>query len=699
MDDLKKASLEKLGTELKKKLDQYVADRAPIELQWLKNLRQYRGIYDPEILEHIPPTKSKAYPRDTRTKIKGFVAKMMEMMFPAMDNNWDLEVSPFPSLPEEVLQALVQQATQAGIAQAQATGELPAPIDDKAIELLVMEEAKKRRDRMRKKIQDQLADSNADSDWPTIAKRAIRSGAIYGAGVVRSPVVRTQKERKWERRGGTITPVTVSEKRPYSEFVKIFDIYPDLSAQTWSEQEGVFERMVFSRKTLLDLKKRSGFKKEAIDSFLRDNPSGNYQVRPFETGLNEMNKTVISTESRTSRRFEVFRWYGFVSGHELERVGVEISDEQRGDVVLADVWLLNDNVIFADTAPFGERPSDVYHAYIYAEDEESALTGCGMPEELRDRQMSICASTRALYDNMSATAGPVYEVAVDLLKRNGAHNVMHAFQVIEREGDGPELQYPAVRAVPTDSHIPELLNLLASEREQFDIESNLPSWTMGNAQPLGEAFRTSANMSQMQGGATMITKDHARAFDKFTASVINSFLQWNMEFGDDEEAKGDYQVKAKGSISLVAKEVRGAALDQFITTLDAEDKAILRRQPTLIERMKARDLPTDLVLDEDEAEQVLAQLRQQQAQAAQIEQGLTQARSQKLLADTEKVQVGTEKERQMFDANMARLVAEINKLLAEAQASEDSTQLQLLDRMLSEAQAQTDQAQKEVVNE
>jgi hypothetical protein len=53
----------------------------------------------------------------------------------------------------------------------------------------------------------------------------------------------------------------------------------------------------------------------------------------------------------------------------------------------------------------------------------------------------------------------------------------------------------------------------------------------------------------------------------------------------------------------------------------------------------------------------------------------------------------------MFDANMARLVAEINKLLAEAQASEDSTQLQLLDRMLSEAQAQADQAQKEVVNE
>ena len=34
---------EKLGFDLKRKLDQYVQDRHPIEQQWLKNLRQYRG--------------------------------------------------------------------------------------------------------------------------------------------------------------------------------------------------------------------------------------------------------------------------------------------------------------------------------------------------------------------------------------------------------------------------------------------------------------------------------------------------------------------------------------------------------------------------------------------------------------------------------------------------------------------------------
>lgn len=45
-------------------------------------------------------------------------------------------------------------------------------------------------------------------------------------------------------------------------------------------------------------------------------------------------------------------------------------------------------------------------------------------------------------------------------------------------------------------------------------------------QPLGEAFRTSSNMSMMLGLANMVTKDTVRAFDKFIASFIGS-LRWN----------------------------------------------------------------------------------------------------------------------------------------------------------------------------
>jgi len=692
--------LDGLASMLMKKKEQYILDRAMLEQQWLKNLRQYRGIYDPDIEQRIPKDKSRAYPRDTRNKVKAFVAKMMEMMFPAQENNWSLKVSPFPSLPEDVtnnvIQALQAERELQAQQQMEQTGQevYPEPLTNDEIEAAIMQEAKIRRDRMESLIEDQLMDSH--SDWVSRCKRVVRSGAIYGAGFVRAPVVIQQEERVWQldEETGLYDAVTELQDRPTDEFVKVWDLYPDLSANTWPEQEGGFERMVFTRQTLIDLLDRPGIKKDVLRKYLKENREGNYVVRSYETELNSLNKEQITDQNKRERRYEIFRWYGDCRGKELGEAGVEGIDDVY-DTYLADVWMIDNEIIYADLAPFGKRFSDVYHAYIYTEDEEAGLTGVGMPEELRDRQMSICATTRAMYDNIAATAGPIFEVAVDLLKTNSKNKNLSAFTVLEREGEGPDLQYPAVRQINVNSVIPMISEVIKGEREMFDMESNIPSWTMGNAQPLGEAFRTSSNMSQMAGGANMVTKDHVRAFDTFVHSVINAYLQWNMEFGTDEDAKGDYQVKPKGALSLVAKEVRGAALDQFMQTLTPEERALLKKRDTLIERLKSRDLPTDLVVSPDEAEEILASMAQAQAQAQQLEDSVTQGKAQKLAADAERSVVEAQKVAAMLDINSQEVAARIQKLLADASDKENQSQLAILDRILKglEQQAGGDNVQ------
>ncbi len=686
--EMEKQMFDALAYHLNSKKEQYVSSRSGLEQQWLRNLRQYRGVYDPDVLERIPADKSRAYPRDTRKKVKGFVAKMIEMMFPAQERNWTLVVTPYPSLPKEAIQQLILQKTQERLAEAEHTGEVPPPPSSDEIEQLVLEEAKKRMERMKKTIDDQIMDSTVD--WVSICKKVVRSGGIYGAGIVRCPMVRKQTERTWEFDPETQEYIAIEkqEARPFPEFVKIWDGYPDLSASTWDEQEGFFERMVFSKSSLIELEKRPKFKKEVIRNFLKDNKKGNYTAPSYEADLRRLNSGDSGTGKELESRYEVFRWYGYFDEEPL--IAAEILEERKanGSPRLIDAWLLGDQIIFADLAPFGNKVSDVYHAYIYAEDEESGLMGLGIPEELRDRQMSICATTRALYDNIAASAGPIYEVATDLLKRNTSVNSIRAFTTFEREGDGPDLQYPAIRSVQTAPIIPMVSNVIKNEREMLDQESDLPSWTLGNAQPLGEAFRTSSNMSQMTGGANMITKDHVRAFDRFTSSVINSFLQWNMEFNDDELIKGDYQVKPRGAISLVAKEVRGAALDQFITTLDPEDRALLRRLDTLVERLKARDLPTELAVSPEEAEQIMAQRAQEQQRAQEIEQSLVEARTQKFMTDAEKSSVLTERTRQMFHVEVTEAMARVQKLLSEAKSQQDKTQLATLDKMLQGLLAQ-----------
>jgi hypothetical protein len=224
------------------------------------------------------------------------------------------------------------------------------------------------------------------------------------------------------------------------------------------------------------------------------------------------------------------------------------------------------------------------------------------------------------------------------------------------------------------------------QRQQLDIESNLPAFTMGGVQqPLGEAFRTSTNMSMMMGSANMVTKDTVRAFDKFTTSLLTSLLRWNMEFNPDETIKGDYQVVAKGNLSLVAKEVRGAALDQFVSTLSPEERAILDTYGLLIDRLKARDLPVDRVLPKEEATAILEGMREAASAASQIEQGLTTAKTEKTSADAEKTRTDTQVMAATTEATIQEILSRVESNLANAKTSQDKVQLENLRTLLSTA--------------
>jgi hypothetical protein len=223
-------------------------------------------------------------------------------------------------------------------------------------------------------------------------------------------------------------------------------------------------------------------------------------------------------------------------------------------------------------------------------------------------------------------------------------------------------------------------------RAQLDIESNIPAWTMGSPENLGEGFRTSTNMSIMSGGANMVTKDHVRAFDKLTSGVIGAMLKWNMEFNPNEEIKGDFGVQAKGSISLVAREVRGAALDQLMLSLTPEERVMIDTRGLLEDRFKARDLPTDRLLPADVAAQNVAQMRQAQQQAAQAESGLTQAKTAKEQAQAGKLAADAQATGQTTEAMIAQMLSQTELNLANAQSPQEKQKLEMMKLLLEGAQ-------------
>ena len=65
---LNEYAMKSFGVRMNALFGTYKNDRRVIEEQWLRNLRQFRGIYDPEIEGRIGADQSKAYPKVTRTK-------------------------------------------------------------------------------------------------------------------------------------------------------------------------------------------------------------------------------------------------------------------------------------------------------------------------------------------------------------------------------------------------------------------------------------------------------------------------------------------------------------------------------------------------------------------------------------------------------------------------------------------------------
>jgi hypothetical protein len=542
------------------------------------------------------------------------------------------------------------------------------------IENAVFALAKERAAALEKDCEDQLSEMPIiDSE---LSKTALRSGAIYGAGYTKGPMVTKKTVRTWERDEltGAWGDKVKTIPRPLYKPSSFWDMYPDLAANTWEEQNQIYEKLHFSKAGLRKLVGMGGIDNSALKRYIKDNRDGNYTQEDFEEELDILNNTQNVAE-KNKRKFEVISFRGFITAQDIEDMGVKVKEKDKAKQMLVEVWMLDSTIIKLDHTPFGDRPSDFYHIYVYGADEDSGLIGIGLPEDVRDSQLSICATARMLQDNAAAVSGPIWEVNDDLLTKGIDGGNIASFSTIHREGMGQEAQSRAVHQMNTDSHIPELLNLLKQHRETMDIESNLPAFMFGATENLGEAFRTTSNMAAMQSGASMVTKDNVRAFDNYVRSKIGSLIKWNQKFNKRKETEGDFEAQPLGSSSLVAKELRGAALDQMWSNLPPEDKAMFDRYGVMKDILEARDIPDDRLKPRTEANAAVERFEEAAAAAAQAEAGLTQAKTQKLTSDAQMTDAEREALVAKFPVEMQETAAGILNTQADTQATGDKTRI------------------------
>lgn len=608
-----------LGDELIGEFTQAQVARQETEERWLCDLRQYKGQYEPDEEKAMEDAGgSQQFIRKTRVKVESVDARMTDLLFPATrERNFSMDATPEPTVPPEKVQEITQLLMQAN------EGQPDRQTIKKAVKAFVRNSARK----MATLVDDQLTEAG----YKAIARKVIHSGNLYGTGILKGPLVdkRIRSQYRWE--GGDWTYKTNYYRAPFISHVSIWRFYPDMAVTCPEDCRYMWEHHRLGRAALAEMAEKKTFDSEAIKEHIASHPDGCIKLMTYEDDLFSMSDS--GTQPLTiasSGQYDVYERWGYLTGEQLQSAGVEIPQDRLHEAFFSNVWVLcGGQVIKAVLQPI-DGVLWPYHWYYYDKDETS-IFGEGLAAIMREDQRAINSAARMLLDNAAITAGPQFEVNAMELAPDTDLKAIHPLKIWARvAGNG---QYPAIRELRFDSHMSELANIIELFDRSADETTAIPKFTYGD-NPKGGAAATSSGLSMLLGQANIAIKDQVANFDEVTSSFITALYHWNMKYSRDPDVKGDFDVKATGASSLVAKEVRAQALAQYSQSLQPEERGFIKWPKLAQARAEVMEL-SDVVMDDDEIRDSesspMAQMQQQmQQQAAQMEIATKQAMLSKL---------------------------------------------------------------------
>lgn len=630
-------NINSLGLTMLSEFAEAEAAKRATEERFIKDLRQFKGIYDPEVLKYIGAERSKAFFKATRVKVKTADARVTDLLFPSnSERNFSVDSTPKPSLDignkNKIAKLLIE-----------ALGRNPT---EQEMESAILKVVKKTASRMAQTIDDQLVESR----YKLTAKKVIHSGHLYGTGILKAPLVEVKTKIKYEvDEQGKWVMKKQRYVAPFVDFVPVWRFYPDMNATELENCRYVFERHLFSQADMFKLAERKSFNGDAIKSYVLSNPNGIRKARFIDTELKAIGD--ISTKNITDDgNYEVLERWGWLPGAILRDAGVDVPDDRLHETFFSNAWLLHNGEVIKIVLHPMDGVQWPYHLY-YADKDETSIFAEGFASVMRDDQEMINAGTRMVIDHAAMTAGGMYEANMSLLSSTENADVIHPFKVFKRNGANPEI--PAIRTIKIDSGLEELIPIINIFKENADDVTAIPRYMQGENATQGAAG-TASGMSMLMASASIVMKDLVSNYDEgVTRTFVEALYRWNMQFNPDNSIKGDFDVKALGTASLMAKEVRAQQLDNFsASAANPMDAPYIKREVLLRQRAEAHDL-ADIVKTEEEVQ--AEQNNDQAKQQAQMQQQMQQMQMQQQMLAIQKMQ-----------ADISKTLADVERIRADA---------------------------------
>ena len=679
-------------------------DISGVQDQMIKNLQSRNNEYsDEKRAEIIAAGMPDVYMGLTNVKCSHAEAWLMDI-FSSSERTWGLQPTPVPDPVQDVAKIALQlAATQlkqhfdgggAPLTPQQfremLTGLKPAAEEATTLEV------QRRTQKMENKILDQMV----EGDWDGAFEDFICDLVTLKAGIVKGPIARKHKRLEYvqDPKTGEVTRDVKAVNRPEYWRVSPLDIYPSPTAEDVNDGSLV-ERVYFSRRDLLELKKEPGYDGKAIDGVLEDFSSSRTPVRSMES-TTESDREDLEDKDTGSIQFKEdldgLEFWCSVQGKDLVSYGVDKIPGLKDKIIdpLAEYAVnaikVGEKLIYVDTNdnPLGTRP--------YSKTGWRKIPGSfwykGVPELMEDLQRIINAAIRSMCYNMSMSSGPQVDVDVDRLVPG--ETISNAFpgKVWQTQNRGNN-SAPAIRFFSPASNSAELFAIYENFAKLADDYTSIPAYSYGSDRVAG-AGRTSSGLSMLMTSAAKGIKRVILAIDKdIYKSVVRRQFDWNMQYEDDSELKGDIDVITTGAVAVMVKEQMSERRMQFLNStanpMDLKLTGMEGRANVLREAASALEMEnTQVVKSPDDVRKLSDSEEAAQAQAQKAEAEQAQAEAQLRLQG---IQLDNQTKQLQLQIEQVKMQMEQQKLLLEAKKVELAGRKMKIDA----AKVQVDMADKQ----
>lgn len=554
------------------------------ENRWLRAYRNYRGIYGSDV-QFTETEKSRVFVKVTKTKTLAAYGQIVDVLFGS--SRFPLTVNP-TTLPEGVAESMhisVNPQTEQAMEPLRGAfeeepkikflfdpdeklkpgetmydrmkrmGPLQKKLEavgDKVIEgpgttqdTVTFHPAMIAAKKMEKKIHDQLEESGANKQL----RHTSFEMALFGTGIMKGPFAIDKEYPNWNEEGDydpTIKTV------PSTSHVSVWNFYPDPDAYNMDEAEYVIERHRMTRSQMRGLKSRPFFRKESIDKAIQTGES--YDKKYWEHDMEDDDQ-----QSGSPERYEVLEFWGYVDTDVLEDNGVRIPRElKNAEQVNVNVWICNNEVLRLVLNPF--KPTRIPYYAVPYELNPYSFFGVGIAENMDDTQTLMNGFMRMAIDNAALSGNLIIEVDETNLVP-GQDLSVYPGKIFRRQGGAPG---QGIFGTKFPNVANENMQLFDKARVLADESTGFPSFAHGQTGVSGVG-RTASGISMLMSAANGSIRNVVKNVDDYLIGPLGkAFFAFNMQFDFDKEIKGDLEVKASGTESLMANEVRSQRLMQFM---------------------------------------------------------------------------------------------------------------------------------------